>query len=418
MYRSRTFKHILSTCVSTWILAGCHAAPETSAIKADETPTTLAQGRNGLTGFKAGDCLTFRTNTVNSYNPSALYRFAGSQAELAKILKVSTEELTGGVAGSPLAQLINKADLHPRLVYAVVGYKRVKQSQEPTEVALKQQVSTQYSSQDYAKFVASCGDEYVSKIETGDAIYGLIPIVVDSVEHRQSLAQAIGDFAGAPEQFFTLLEPYATLSVPALYIGQNVEPSQLTVEQFKTKFLDIAAVRTPVQMGRIGLETKRYAFPQASALQQQRFRYVDAFAALGITQLNASQCSQRLEVTQISPYEFASPGSLDLNATLESLNTYQTALNGAVESCLAGSCSAGVCAPTSCVAPEMPTEKAFVAACETSAPQILKTDSFIYRYAYNNPETVGQLLDVSKPVENGFSQKFSKRYAVRPEAAT
>jgi hypothetical protein len=412
---------IMVSGLLTWaLLQACSQGSDTdtSVLMGDQTPTELGQGRNALTGLAAGNCLDeVVSTTVQKSGAVPSIQFIQDKSQLADALKLSVSELNAGAAGNPLAQLAQNVTPQPRLTHLLITMKRVTQEQKITSLILKQNALQLYKS-NYASFVRTCGDSFVASIETGDALYGIVPIVVESESHKkliQNEIQAVGFDLG---KVFQKLKSYATLEVPVLYLGA-VSPTSKSLADFHTDFTNMQNGVTPVEPKKVDQTAKEYRTEIIEAPHSDQFKrlsYVKTYNDLGKKLLKTELCQERIQRARGNSVEFSTPTVASLDEFESAASEQYGTIGATMENCVTDTCKNGVCEITQCSYPG--TYHNLVETCETQGPQILPTDPLIYSKWLAANGAWGDMLQVSQTIGSSRAQEFSNAYQVRPEFAT
>jgi hypothetical protein len=413
---------IMAAGLLTWtLLQACSQGSdvsEPSLLMGDETATELGQGRNSLTGLAAGNCLDeVQSTPVQRTGAVPFVQFIQDKSQLADALKLSISELNAGAAGSPLAQLAQSVTPQPRLTHLLITLKRVTQEQKISSLTLKQNALQLYKT-NYASFVRTCGDSFVASMEMGDALYGIVPIIVESEEHKQQIQKDIQAISLDPNKVFEKLKTYGTLPVPVLYWG-DASPSSQPLPAFHAEFNSMHTGVKPIQSKKINQEYREYRVELTDApdaAQYKRLAYVKAYAELGKKLLRTELCQERIQRALANPVEFSEPVAASLADFEESAAQQYDAIGQTMENCVVDACRNGVCEINQCSLPASLNE--LVENCEKQGPQILPTDPVIYSRWVEANGAWGEMLQLSQTIGGTRVQDFGNGYRIRPEFAT
>lgn len=401
---------------------GCRPQSPSSHLQGDDTVSELGQGQNDITAQRLPSCLKFTALPDTAPNSgSHILKLVEGRNQLAAYLGVHEEELGAGTEGNPVAQWIAQIHFEPRIAHVLLQIKRVGrvQSLNPSKVGLKADFRDDYQ-KSYANFVANCGDSFVNRIEFGDALYAVIPVVIESLEQKDDLTKKV-DAAVNPAALVALLDRYATRPVHTLSRTQGQGLKQVPYNDFKVMLSTYQD--SPIQNIKVGRDTWSYqllkAEPEATVvmppdpLQIKRLNYVEAFRTLARSTTDVEECRSSADVMENRPVEYKALANFaqlraDIDAAADDLSE-------TLGTCRQEECTQGVCEPVTCRPKTDQTAKG--AACSSIGKALLPTDAFIYRYVLEHPN-IGLMTALSTKGDQHAMQSIGQEILVHGQPET
>jgi hypothetical protein len=417
-------------------MLGCSGeTPLTSSLQADQRPQAVAMGYDSLTGEARNVCVEApsQKTVLNRVEPLVIAAVKNFD-DIAAAISTNPAELYADPANSPLAAWARSLDQNPRMMTILIRQQRSLSSTKlsaaprlPPSLLPGLAEAAGVDEASYMDFVASCGDQFVEEIKTGDALYALATVVLGQNEDVETRLGELSNLWQNPKDLQWALRKMPLKGVQFLYQGRDSIIATATYQSGSGLENFIKLYNEMVDGTRLittdtAVPVERVYRPYLSSLAAElpnlgRDIYVSKsqkIPALRSQLTRSESCSTRLANKLDRPYEFtlAHPRDAEDRMALEaSLQTTRSMIGSCLTS-LNELNSSAACE----VLPDPTLDPAlFQESCKDANFQLKYTSSRLYADYLNNAEyrkILGRPLDVSRVEGYNMVQPYEKGYMV------